>query len=136
MRRPFLGERASRSLLIDERHVGLYVQLTGDHNPIHLSEEYARKTLFKRTIIHEGITTGLVSTLIAEELPGPGSVFFHADWSFQNPVHVGDTITAEAEVMSVHHQKPVVVLRTSVYNQDDTMVLDGQATIYLLGPEN
>ena len=129
------GQSASRSLHVDEKHIERYAELTGDRNPIHVSESYALRTRFKRRIAHGGITTGLISALIAEELPGPGSVFLHADWSFQNPVYIGDTITAKAEVLSVRQDKPVAVLRTSVFNQDEIMVLDGQVVIFLMAPD-
>ena len=77
-----------------------------------------------------GVTSGLLNALVAEDLPGPGSVFLHVDWNFRAPVRPGDEITAEAEVLSVRDDKPICTLRTTIYNQEGIVVLDGTALVY------
>ena len=76
------------------------------------------------------MTSGLVNAVVAEDLPGPGSVFLHVDWRFLHPVGPGDTITAEVEVLTSRDDKPISELRTTITNQDGTVVLDGNATVY------
>src|SRR5438128_11186234 len=115
---PSVGETARRSRLITTRDIELFTELTGDRNPLHYDEERAAGTRFGGLIVQGGITSGLLNAVVAEDLPGPGSVFLHADWSFKAPVRPGDEITAEAEVLEVRADKPLTTLRTSVVNQD------------------
>ena len=90
----------------------------------------AAASRFGGIIVQGGVTSGLLNAVVAEDLPGPGSVFLHVDWSFRAPVKPGDTITAEVEVLEVRPDKPITKLRTTITNQDGTVVLDGEALVW------
>lgn len=130
-----LGDKAKRSMKIDKKHVDLFAEMSGDRNPLHFDEEFASKTKFKRLIAHGGVTTSILNALVAEDMPGPGTVFLSQDIKFTKPVYIGDTITAEAEVLKVHEKKPVCHLKISIKNQDGETVLEGEAWTYTLRPE-
>jgi acyl dehydratase len=104
--------------------------MTGDRNPLHYDESAARASRFGGIIVQGGVTSGLLNAVVAEDLPGPGSVFLHVDWSFRAPVRPGDEITAMVEVLEVRDDKPITRLATVITNQDDTVVLDGTALVY------
>jgi len=112
------------------RDIELYTELTGDHNPLHHEEDVATRTRFGGIIVHGGVTTGLLSAVVAQDLPGPGSVFLHTDWSYKAPVRPGDEITAEVEVLEVREDKPITRLRTTIANAEGTVVLDGTALVW------
>lgn len=135
MSRPRVGDTARRTLTLTQDHVRDYAQLTGDFNPLHFDADFARRTRFERLVVQGGLTTGLLHALVAMDLPGPGSVFLSQDWKFTAPVFIGDTITAEAEVRSVHATKPVTELAVRVLRQDDSVVLEGTAWCYTLRPD-
>ena len=115
-------------------HVRRFAELSGDYNPLHFDEAFVSKTKFGRLVVQGGLTTGLLHALVAMDLPGPGTVFLSQNWKFTAPVFIGDTITAEAEVTSVHATKPVTGLRVQVKRQDGEMVLDGEAWCYTFTP--
>ncbi len=104
--------------------------MTGDRNPLHYDADLASRTRFGGIIVQGGVTSGLLNAVVAEDLPGPGSVFLHVDWSFKAPVRPGDEITAEVEVLDVRDDKPITNLRTTVSAADGTVVLDGTALVY------
>jgi len=125
-----VGERASRSLTLTPDHVKTFAQLTGDYNPLHFDPEFVARTKFGKLVVQGGLTTGLLHALVAMDLPGPGSVFLSQNWKFTAPVYIGDTITAEAEVLSVHESKPVCQLKVRVARQTGETVLEGEAWCY------
>ena len=125
-----VGQTARRTRQISARDIELFTELTGDRNPLHYDEAAATASRFGGIIVQGGVTSGLLNALVAEDLPGPGSVFLHVDWNFRAPVRPGDEITAEAEVLSVKEGKPICTLRTTITNQDGTVVLDGTAVVY------
>ena len=125
-----VGETARRTRRVTGRDIELFTELTGDRNPLHYDEQAAGRSRFGGIIVQGGVTSGLLNALVAEDLPGPGSVFLHVDWSFRAPVRPGDEITAEAEVVAVKENKPICTLRTTITNQDGTVVLDGTALVY------
>jgi acyl dehydratase len=129
-----VGQHASRRLTLTAAHVRAFAEMTGDYNPLHFDEVFASRTKFGRLVVQGGLTTGLLHALVAMDLPGPGSVFLSQDWKFTAPVFVGDTITARAEVLSVHASKPVTELRVHVTRDDGTTVLEGTAWCYTLAP--
>jgi len=129
-----VGQRASRSLEVTERHVRAYAELSGDYNPLHFDPDFAGRTRFGGLVVQGGLTTGLLHALVATDLPGPGSVFLSQNWQFTAPVYIGDTITAEAEVLSVHETKPVTQLGVRVTRADGTVVLEGEAWCYTMAP--
>ncbi len=125
-----VGQTARRSRRISARDIELFTELTGDRNPVHYDADVAARSRFGGIIVQGGVTSGLLNALVAEDLPGPGSVFLHVDWNFRAPVRPGDEITAEAEVLSVRDDKPICTLRTTITNQDGTVVLDGTALVF------
>lgn len=132
---PTAGQTATRSLTLTKEHVETFAALTGDHNPLHFDADFAARTRFGGLVVQGGLTTGLLHALVAMDLPGPGSVFLSQQWKFTAPVFIGDTITAEAEVMSVHPTKPVTQLRVKVTRQTGEVVLEGEAWCYTLHPQ-
>lgn len=132
--KPAVGQRARRSLTLTADHVAGYAALSGDRNPLHFDASFTARTKFKRLVVQGGLTTGLLHALVATDLPGPGTVFLSQNWKFTAPVFIGDTITAEAEVVSVHDTKPVCQLRVRVTRQTGETVLEGEAWCYTLSP--
>ena len=102
-----VGQKASRTVTLTGEHVQSYSELTGDHNPLHFDEEFTAKTKFVKLVVQGGLTTGLLHALVAMDMPGPGTVFLSQNWKFIAPVFIGDTITATAEILSLHEEKPV-----------------------------
>ena len=125
-----VGQRARRTRTVTARDIELFTELTGDRNPLHYDEALAASSRFGGIIVQGGVTSGLLNALVAEDLPGPGSVFLQVSWSFKAPVRPGDTLTAEAEVLEARTDKPICRLRTTITNQDATVVLDGDALVY------
>jgi acyl dehydratase len=130
-----IGQRATRSLTLTADHVRRFAEISGDRNPLHFDEGFAARTRFGRLLVQGGLTTGLLHALVAMDLPGPGTVFLGQNWKFTAPVFIGDTITAEAEVVFVHPTKPVTRLRVAVTRQTGETVLDGEAWCYTARPE-
>ena len=128
---PAVGDKASRTRQVSKRDIELFTEMTGDRNPLHYDEQKAAASHFGRLIVQGGVTTGLLHAVVAEELPGPGSVFLQVDWSFKAPVGPGDEITAEVEVVEARDDKPITKLRTTITNQDGVVVLDGSALVWL-----
>ena len=124
-----VGDSASRSMTITDETIRAFADLTGDHNPVHLDDAYAAGTRFGRRIAHGMIAAGLISATLANDLPGPGTVYLGQTLQFKAPVYPGDTITATVEVKSVRPDKPIVVLTTVCTNQDGARVLEGEATV-------
>src|SRR6476659_7432988 len=129
-----VGQTARRSLTLTAHHVATFAALTGDYNPLHFDEQFAARTRFGSLVVQGGLTTGLLHALVAMDLPGPGSVFLSQNWKFTAPVYIDDTITAEAEVVSVHPSKPVTQLRVRVSRQTGDTVLEGEAWCYTMRP--
>ena len=130
-----VGQTATRSLTLTARHVATVAEMTGDYNPIHFDEAFTARTRFGRLVVQGGLTTGLLHALVAMDMPGPGTVFLSQNWKFTAPVYIGDTITAEAVVLSVHPTKPVTQLAIKVRRQDGEVVLDGEAWCYTFQPD-
>jgi Acyl dehydratase len=129
-----VGQRAERSLTVSSAHVATFAELTGDYNPLHFDEDFASRTKFGRLVVQGGLTTGLLHALVAMDLPGPGTVFLSQNWKFTAPVYIDDTITASAEVLSVHPTKPVSQLAIRVTRQTGEVVLEGEAWCYTFSP--
>jgi acyl dehydratase len=125
-----VGQRASRRLTLTTDHVRKFAEISGDRNPLHFDSAFAARTKFGRLVVQGGLTTGLLHALVAMDMPGPGTVFLSQNWKFTAPVFIDDTITAEAEVISVHPSKPVTQLRVQITRSDGTVVLEGEAWCY------
>ena len=129
-----VGQKATRSITLTEEHVRKYAEISGDYNPLHFDAEFAAKTKFGRLVVQGGLTTGLLHALVANDLPGPGTVFLSQNWKFTAPVFIGDTITAGAEILKVHETKPVTHLAVTVRRQNGEEVLSGEAWCYTFRP--
>jgi acyl dehydratase len=127
---PAVGDKASRTRTVRREDIELFTELTGDRNPLHYDEAAAARSRFGGLIVQGGVTSGLLNAVVAEDLPGPGSVFLHVDWSFKAPVRPGDEITAEVEVLEARADKPITRLRTTITTADGTVVLDGTALVW------
>jgi acyl dehydratase len=125
-----VGDKAARTRTVREQDIELFTELTGDRNPLHYDERAAADSRFGGIIVQGGVTSGLLNAVVAEDLPGPGSVFLHVEWDFKAPVRPGDEITAEVEVLEAREDKPLTKLRTTITNQDGTIVLDGSAFVW------
>lgn len=130
-----VGQRAVRSLTLTAGHVRTYAEMTGDYNPLHFDEDFTSRTKFQKLVVQGGLTTGLLHALVAMDMPGPGTVFLSQNWKFTAPVFIGDTITAEAEVLSIHATKPVTQLKVVIRRQTGETVLEGEAWCYTFRPE-
>jgi len=130
-----IGQKATRSLTLAADHVKTFADLSGDYNPLHFDESFVAKTKFKKLVVQGGLTTGLLHALVAMDMPGPGTVFLSQNWKFTAPVFIGDTITADAEVISKHETKPVTQLKVKITRQDGEIVLEGEAWCYTFSSE-
>jgi acyl dehydratase len=131
---PAVGARGSWTKTFTADDVETFARLTGDRNPLHFDESFARRTRPGRLIVHGGLTTGLFNALVAEVLPGPGSVFLHQEWDYPAPAYIGDTVTAEAEVVEARADKPITTLRCIARRDDGTEVLTGTCIVYTMIP--
>ncbi len=123
-----VGQSADMTKVITEEDILRFAEITGDRNPVHISEEFAAQTRFGERIAHGILTAGLVSAVIGMKLPGPGCLYISQTLSFLAPVKIGDEITARAEIMEVVSGKRLK-LRTSCVNQRKEVVLEGEAII-------
>ncbi|MEN8264113.1 MAG: MaoC family dehydratase [Nitrospirota bacterium] len=129
---PEVGQTARRSRRVTTHDIELFTQISGDHNPLHYDVVAARATRFGGIVVQGGVTSAILNAVVAEDLPGPGTVFLQVNWSFKAPVRPGDTITGEVKVTDVREDKPVTELETSVFVSDGTLVLDGSAICYTM----
>ncbi|MFZ1980790.1 MAG: MaoC family dehydratase [Smithella sp.] len=124
-----VGDTAEFTKTITETDIYLYAGITGDFNPAHVNEVYAKNTFFKTRIAHGMLTAGLISAIIANQLPGPGTIYLKQDLSFLAPVHIGDTITGRVEIMELIPEKNRVRLKTTCSNQDGVIVISGEGLV-------
>jgi 3-hydroxybutyryl-CoA dehydratase len=124
-----IGDRASISQQITERDVIRFAELTGDINPIHMDKFYAEQTIFGERIAHGMLIASLISAVLGMKLPGPGNIYISQSLKFRAPVKFGDVIEAEVEVIEKIPERNRVRLRTTCRNQDDTVVLEGEAVV-------
>lgn len=128
--RPGVGAFAERARRTSMSDVAVFTQMTGDRNPLHYDEELAARTPFRRLIVQGGVTSGLLNAIVAEDLPGPGSVFLEVQWRFVKAVGVDEEIIGRVEVTSVRDDKPICTLSTSVRNAAGELCLSGTAVTY------
>ncbi|MBA7572365.1 (R)-specific enoyl-CoA hydratase [subsurface metagenome] len=124
-----VGDNAEFTKTVSETDIYLYAGVSGDFNPAHINEEYAKKTFFKARIAHGMLSAGFISTVIGMKLPGPGTVYLDQSLKFMAPVRIGDTITARAEIVEIMAKKNKVRLKTTCANQDGITVLEGEAIV-------
>ena len=124
-----LGDTASLSRTISDADIRAFADATGDRNPLHLDEEFAKQTRFGRCIAHGMLSASLISAVLANELPGQGSIYVGQTLKFVAPVFPGDTVTARVTVSEIREDKPILKLETVCTNQRDEVVIKGEATV-------
>ena len=129
---PAVGQMVERSSKVHRSDIEHFTDISGDRNPLHYDEAVARRTRFGEIVVQGGVTSAILNAVVAEELPGPGTVFLQVNWNFKAPVRPGDTITGRVEVLEVRSDKPITKLRTSVTRDDRTVVLEGDADCYTM----
>lgn len=125
----YVGQKASFSKTITEEDINQYATLSGDFNPVHLDHEYAKKSRFGQRIAHGLLTSSLLSGLLGNHLPGHGVIYLEQTLRFTQPVFIGDTITAQAEVIRFNPTNRIIHLKTECENQKHKVVLEGEATM-------
>jgi acyl dehydratase len=128
--RPEVGAKAERRRVTRARDIVAFTEMTGDRNPLHYDEDVAERSVFGRLIVQGGVTSGLLNALVAEDLPGPGTVFLGVEWKFLKAVGVGEEIVARAEILSVREDKPICTMSTTILNAAGETCLTGTATTY------
>ena len=129
---PQVGARAERSRAVVPEDIELFTLISGDRNPLHYDEKAARASKFGRIVVQGGVTSAILNAVVAEDLPGPGTVFLNVNWSFKAPVRPGDTITGAVEVLEVREDKPITRIRTTVTRDDGVVALEGEALCYTM----
>jgi len=129
---PSIGQKAHRTRQVTAHDIELFTEISGDRNPLHYDKELAKNTRFGGIVVQGGIISAILNAVVAEDLPGPGTVFLQVNWSFKAPVRPGDTITGEVEVTKVREDKPITELNTRVVLADGTVVLGGNAVCYTM----
>ncbi|MFW9808445.1 MAG: MaoC family dehydratase [Candidatus Thorarchaeota archaeon] len=127
-----MGQTAEVVHLVTEEDIKTFGELSGDFNPLHFNEDWAKKTMFGGRIAHGILTASFISTAIGMHLPGPGTIYVSQSMRFLSPVRIGDTITACVEVVMLNDKKERVTLKTTCINQNGNVVLDGEALVTLM----
>jgi acyl dehydratase len=128
--RPRVGQIASRSRLVTRRDIELFTQISGDRNPLHYDADVAAATRFGGVVVQGGVTTAVLDAVVAEDLPGPGSVFLQLDLRFLAPVRPGDVITGTVEVAAARADKPITTLDVQVARDDGVVAVSGTAVCW------
>jgi acyl dehydratase len=126
---PAIGTEATLSRTITEDDILLFAVVSGDKNPLHLDAEYAERSLFGKRIAHGFLIGSLISAVLGNVLPGPGSIYLGQTLRFLAPIHIGDTVTVAVKVVALREDKRIVTLHTNCTNQHGTLVLSGEATV-------
>jgi acyl dehydratase len=127
---PAPGTSAERSRLIESGDIETFAAISGDRNPIHFDAEAAAASRFGEIVVQGGLITAILNAVVAEDLPGPGTVFLSVAWDFKAPVRPGDTITGRVEVIEARADKPITKLKTTVTRDDGVVSVEGTATCY------
>ena len=127
---PSVGDTARRSRLVTSEDIERFTAISGDRNPLHYDQDVAAASRFGEIVVQGGVTTAILNAVVAEELPGPGTVFLNVTWDFQAPVRPGDTITGVVEITDVRDDKPITQLRTWVERDDGVVAVEGTAVCY------
>ena len=124
-----IGDKASFTKTISESDVYQFAGITGDFNPVHINSEFANQTIFKERVVHGILTAGFISAVLGMKLPGADTIYLSQKVDFKAPVKIGDTVTAEVEVVEKKDSKKIIRLRTIVKNQLGEIVIDGEAVV-------
>ena len=129
---PNVGDAAELSRMVSATDIQRFTEISGDRNPLHYDLAAARSSRFGEIVVQGGVTSAILNAVVAEKLPGPGTVFLNVNWDFKAPVRPGDTITGRVEVTEARSDKPITKLRTTVTRDDGTVVLEGTAVCYTM----
>ena len=130
--KPVVGQKAELTRKVQKSDIEMFTAISGDHNPLHYNNDLAQKTKFGGIIVQGGVTSAILNAVVAEKLPGPGTVFLHVNWDFRVPVKPGDIITGIVEIVSVRSDKPITEMKTKVVLADGTIALEGEALCYTM----
>lgn len=133
MDRFYVGQEAQVTACFTKDDVEQFAALTGDNNPLHVDEEYAKAGRFGGCVVHGILVAGLISKVLGTELPGEGSIYLGQSLSFKKPVYVGDTVTARVRITDINWEKKIMTLETNVYDRAEKCVIMGTATILYEG---
>lgn len=128
----YLGQTAIMKKVFSFEDVKNFAELSGDINPVHLNNEFAEKTIFKKPIVHGFLYGSMISAILANELPGPGSIYIHQELNFKSPVYHGDQVTAEVKITELRSDKNIIILETTCTVGENVQVLTGKAIIKLV----
>jgi len=129
---PEVGQRASLSRLVEPADIVRFTEISGDRNPLHYDAEAASRTRLGGIVVQGGVTTAILNAVVAEKLPGPGTVFLETHWRFLAPTRPGDTISGEVEVTGVRDDKPITTLATRVVRDDGIVAIEGTAVCWTM----
>jgi acyl dehydratase len=127
-----VGQTAELTREVTSDDIEKFTDISGDKNPIHYDEQAAKRSKFGEIVVQGGVTSAILNAVVAEELPGPGTVFLNVNWDFKAPVRPGDTITGRIEIVEAREDKPVTKIKTQVLRDDGTVALDGTAVCYTM----
>ncbi|TFG34792.1 MaoC family dehydratase [Candidatus Thorarchaeota archaeon] len=127
-----MGQSAEVIHTVSEEDIQVFGNLSGDYNPLHFDEDWAKTTMFGGRIAHGLLTASFISTAIGMHLPGPGTIYMSQSMRFLGPVRIGDTIKARVEVIMLNDEKERITLKTTCTNQDSKVILDGEALVTLM----
>lgn len=126
---PKVGDEVTTTRVIQESDITGFAGITGDFNPVHLDDDFARDSRFNRRIAHGMLIASYISAVIGTQLPGPGTIYLRQELNFRAPVFIGDNIIVRVLVTNVREDKPLVTLKTTCVNQEEKTVLDGEALV-------
>ncbi len=124
-----VGDTASMSKLVSDEDVRVFAEISGDKNPVHLDDAFAATTVFKKRIAHGALSSALISAVLGMVMPGPGTIYLSQNLKFKAPVYIGDQITARVAVTAYRADKRIATLNTQVFNQDEKLVMEGEAVV-------
>lgn len=124
-----VGDTASMSKQISDEDVRVFADISGDRNPVHLDDEFAATTIFQKRIVHGALSGALISAVLGMLMPGPGTIYLSQTMNFKAPVFIDETITAWLEVTAYRADKRIATIKTQVFNQEDKLVLEGEAVV-------
>ena len=126
---PKIGQQASITHSFSEQDVQDFARLSGDFNPIHIDSDFAKSTVFGQRIVHGMLVSSLFSNLLAEKVPGKGSIYLGQTFKFKKPVFFDQKITAKVEVLNVREDKPIVTMSTICINEQGEELISGEAVL-------
>jgi len=125
----YVGQKASLQKTFTDADVKMFAGISTDVNPLHISDEYAKNTVFGKRVVHGMLSASLISAVLANVLPGPGTIYLGQELKFKAPVYLGDDVKAELTVIEIREDKHIVKLQSNCYNQNGQLVIEGVSTV-------